>query len=131
MRGDELESLTNQKFREGKNSDVVFDEIEDLKESQIILKNNKREIKNLNKDNEELIKENEKLKSRIFNLQFKIDSIGRPEEEETLPNLNIIMLGLNGKDKLTTNEIAEECKIRKNKVNRKRIPRHKYIIASI
>ena len=71
MRGDELECLTKQKFREGKQGEEVYQEIDDLKESQIILKNNKKEIKNLNKENEKLTDEKKKLKDKLYETNLK------------------------------------------------------------
>jgi hypothetical protein len=66
MRGDELKSLVQQKYNEGKDSEEVFKEINDLKESQIILKNNDKEIKQLKRIKNNLEEENQKKKKRYL-----------------------------------------------------------------
>ena len=115
MRGDEMESLREQKFREGKDSEEVNYEIENLKESQIVLKNSKKEIKNLNKENEKLSEENKFYKNKIFKLNLRLDSIEKPQEEDNSKYLKMIMLMLK-KDKLTATEIAEKCGTQSGKI---------------
>lgn len=111
MRGDEIQALSKQKYSEGKDSERVNEEIETLKNSQIILKNNKIQIIHLQKDIDKLNQENIKLKEKIFNLQFKLDKTEQTKEivEGNVRYLSRIMIILKKGVKTTQSEIVELC----------------------
>jgi len=54
MRGDELQGLREQRKSEDMDDLEINEEINKLIESQVILKNNNKEIKSLTKDNKKL-----------------------------------------------------------------------------
>jgi len=71
MYEEEVKILYDKKEKEGKPEKQILKEINDVKESQIILKNNKKEIKQLKKKIEQLEKENNKLKNLNLKLGLK------------------------------------------------------------
>jgi len=64
MRGDELQGLREQRKLEGMDDLEINEEINKLIESQVILKNNNKEIKSLTKDNKKLTEQVKKLKKQ-------------------------------------------------------------------
>jgi len=71
MKCEEFKTLYNKKKGEGKSKMQIYAEIDNLKKSQIILKNKDKEIKTLNKLIKTLEKENNKLKNENLKLGLK------------------------------------------------------------
>lgn len=83
--------LIGQKFKEGKEKKQVYKEINDLKQAQIIFKENQREIKSLNKIIEKQDKKIEKLTKLNFDLGLKVNvnkDMVHLQKEETKVNHN-------------------------------------------
>jgi len=66
MKSEEVGVLIKNKKEEGKDTPTIFNEIRTLKESQIIFKEQKREIQRLNKELEKIGKQLETLKEKQF-----------------------------------------------------------------
>ncbi len=114
MRGDELQGLREQRKSEDMDDLEINEEINKLIESQVILKNNNKEIKSLTKDNKKLTEQVKKLKSKVFDLQLKKDmSQSEPsikeEKESDMIVLKRTMLMLKNKEQLTVEELAGRC----------------------
>lgn len=123
MRGDELAGLRKQRQLEGFSNKEINEEINNLVGSQIVLKNNKKEIKHLIKDNEKLTDQNEKLKSKVFNLQFQLDStkgepIIREETESDIPILRRIMILLKCGEPVDEKKLSEDVGITPKKLSK-------------
>jgi len=138
MRGDELAGLRKQRQLEGMDNKEINEEIKNLVGSQIVLKNNKKEIKSLTKDNEKLTDQNEKLKSKVFDLQFRLDStkgepIIREEKESDLPILRRIMILLKCGEPVEESKLLEDCEITKKKLSKcaEFLERYKLIKTSV
>jgi len=71
MHREEIIVLYDKKEKEGKPEKQILKEINDVRESQIILRNNKKEIKQLKNKIEKLEKENNKLKNLNLKLGLK------------------------------------------------------------
>ena len=115
MKRDAIDYLFKSKIRQGKSYNKSIEEIYNLKQSQLNLKNNVIEIKKLNKKLNDLQKINNKLKNKLFKLQFQIDSSKENEfknNKNKNGDINIlkrIMLVINGSEKLKKSEIIESC----------------------
>lgn len=86
MKGEEVQSLVGKKLREGKDFPEINEEIEELKESQVIFKNQEKELKRLN--NKILSQDNEikELKNKLFKLNLERDTKREDKRTEIKTN---------------------------------------------
>jgi len=106
MRGEEVKLLTVEKKKIGKDYPQINEEIQNIKDFQINMKQDKREIKKLEKENEELKNKVDKLKSDNFKLGLRADQ--NPIQyikTDTISHLKRIMIFLK-KDKMKAVDIA-------------------------
>ena len=112
MKKEELDTLIINKRGSGKESKEIFKEINDLKQSQMIFKENKKEIIDLNKVIDKLENKNAKLTNKLFKLGLQ----AHPKREDkdrrvaTINDLNRVNKTMKfTKHSLTQTEIRELC----------------------
>jgi TolA-binding protein len=121
MKREEVDCLIINKLQEGMDYPEINEEIQTLKESQIVFKKQKDELSQLNKKIQQLTKENENLRKQNFKLKFEKDSkvIEKREEkrselkesgEGTIRDLKRLLLILRDtKEPLCLSQIKKDC----------------------
>ena len=117
MKKEEKICLKDNKLKEGKTYKQALKEIKRLEQSQIIFKENEREIKRLNKKIKQLEKENSELKNKLFKLNLELNTLQEEKRNKLKEKDNgelkylkrIIMILSDEKKPMTISELAKAC----------------------
>jgi hypothetical protein len=124
MNKEEIQYLTNEKLDEGLDFPEINEEIKTLKQSQIIFKNQKKEIeiaKKVIERQDNLIKEQ---KNKIFKLRLQIDMDNDSKREELKENNNcelrnikrVLLIFKELNKPLNLSDIEKNCFLKREKV---------------